>query len=206
MMDMRPRQPRHAKVSERSLNPRPEPRCPAHTRVGRFYVSRAVRPGGRRGSSEGVRRDGPPSLALSQRRDPSLLRAWGGALLGAKLAGRWAGTFEGVSDPQQYEVRRNVDWAYGAVLLSSRRCVDAVGIGTSRTSSTPRRPTIASVAVMPVSWSDTRPLRSSCILVATARSIPICGRCGPSTGCVSIVAAMDGWRHGVSSLARCCMS
>ncbi|WP_200941852.1 glycosyltransferase [Angustibacter sp. Root456] len=69
--------------------------------------------------------DGAPRPSL--RRDPTLLRALGEAVLGGRRAGRrpWAG--EVVVDPSAYERPGWVDWATGAVLLVSARCRAAVG-------------------------------------------------------------------------------
>jgi N-acetylglucosaminyl-diphospho-decaprenol L-rhamnosyltransferase len=67
------------------------------------------------------------NLGWTQRRDPSLLRVWGYALLGDRISRRFAALSVTVADPHCYEVARDVDWAVGAVLLCSRRCVDVVG-------------------------------------------------------------------------------
>ncbi len=63
----------------------------------------------------------------SLRRDPSVGRALGEALLGGERSGRipWLG--ELVTDPERYEHPGRVDWATGAAMLISRRCWDAVG-------------------------------------------------------------------------------
>jgi GT2 family glycosyltransferase len=55
-------------------------------------------------------------LQRSLRREPTVLRTWGDALLGAHLPHRpgWAG--EVVLDPAAYAVAGDVDWATGAVL------------------------------------------------------------------------------------------
>lgn len=66
-------------------------------------------------------------LAFSLRRDPSLMRVWGTAVLGGRVSDRFAAFSEFVTDPRQYEFERDVDWAVGAVLLIGRRCLDVVG-------------------------------------------------------------------------------
>jgi N-acetylglucosaminyl-diphospho-decaprenol L-rhamnosyltransferase len=67
------------------------------------------------------------TLERSQRRDPSLLRTWGTALLGGPISRRFASLSEAVADPARYERSCDVDWAVGAALLISRACLDAVG-------------------------------------------------------------------------------
>ena len=67
------------------------------------------------------------SLGLNQRRDPSLLRAFGTSLLGGRHAQRFAALSEFVADEQSYLHPRNIDWGVGAMLLLSRDCIDAVG-------------------------------------------------------------------------------
>lgn len=64
---------------------------------------------------------------LSLRREPSVLRAWGEALLGGARAGRHPWLGEVVSDPVQYETAHPVDWATGAAMLISPLCVRTVG-------------------------------------------------------------------------------
>lgn len=67
------------------------------------------------------------SLFLTMRREPSVTRAFGDALFGARLPGRpgWLG--ETVRDPQAYERAQDVGWATGAVMLVSTECDRAVG-------------------------------------------------------------------------------
>ena len=69
--------------------------------------------------------DGEPFPSL--RREPSVLRALGDALLGAHWPGRpaWAG--ETVLDPGAYGREADVDWATGAALLVSPTCEATVG-------------------------------------------------------------------------------
>ena len=66
-------------------------------------------------------------LDHTQRREQSLSRIWGTALLGGRLSRRFAATSEAVADPRCYDVPRDVDWAVGAALLINRPCIDAVG-------------------------------------------------------------------------------
>lgn len=60
----------------------------------------------------------------SLRRDPTLLRAFGEAVLGGNRAGRWPALGETVVDSGAYEHPGVVDWASGAVMLVSRQCLD----------------------------------------------------------------------------------
>lgn len=69
----------------------------------------------------------PPGLEPSQRREPSLATTWGTAVLGARAARHFPALFEAVTDERMYTIAQDVDWAVGAVLLSSRNCVEAVG-------------------------------------------------------------------------------
>ena len=67
------------------------------------------------------------SLYPSTRREPSLTRALGDALFGARWPGRpgWLG--ETVRGGLAYQYPRDVAWAGGAALLISAACNDAVG-------------------------------------------------------------------------------
>jgi N-acetylglucosaminyl-diphospho-decaprenol L-rhamnosyltransferase len=69
---------------------------------------------------EGVRID-------SIRREPTVLRTLGPALIGARLAGRHPVLGEVVTDPGRYAVEAPVDWAEGSTLLISDRCWTACG-------------------------------------------------------------------------------
>ena len=71
--------------------------------------------------------DAAEPLDHTQRRDPSLSRTWGTALLGGRLSRRFAATSEAVADPRCYDMPRDLDWAVGAALLIGRPCIDAVG-------------------------------------------------------------------------------
>ncbi|MFT4165243.1 MAG: glycosyltransferase family 2 protein [Microlunatus sp.] len=71
--------------------------------------------------------DARGELIFSQRREPTLLRAWGDALLGAERAGRWSHLGEVVSRPSAYDLRSDCAWLEGSTLLVDRECWDAVG-------------------------------------------------------------------------------
>ena len=60
------------------------------------------------------------ALAYNQRRDPTLLRAVGSAVLGAGRAGRWSTLSETVEDTATYLQTRDIDWGVGAVMMISR--------------------------------------------------------------------------------------
>lgn len=66
------------------------------------------------------------STAPSIRRDPTLARAWGEALLGGTRASRW-GLSELVTDPEAYDREQDVDWATGAVVAVSPTCRAVTG-------------------------------------------------------------------------------
>jgi GT2 family glycosyltransferase len=66
-------------------------------------------------------------LYPSLRREPTVARALGTAVMGGRLAGRFPRLSEAVSDDQQYGERRDVDWATGAAMLVNRDCADATG-------------------------------------------------------------------------------
>lgn len=69
--------------------------------------------------------DGRPRASL--RREPTVLRALGEAVLGGTRAGRYPRLGELVVDPAAYEREGTWDWASGAVMLLSRECVERVG-------------------------------------------------------------------------------
>ena len=58
----------------------------------------------------------------SLRRAPSVLRAWGDALLGAERAGRFPLLGEMVTDPAAYESEHAAEWAEGSTQLISADC------------------------------------------------------------------------------------
>ncbi len=63
----------------------------------------------------------------SMRREPSVLRALGDAVLGAGRAGRFRRLGEVVTDPRLYESERPTDWAEGSTQLISSSCWNACG-------------------------------------------------------------------------------
>jgi N-acetylglucosaminyl-diphospho-decaprenol L-rhamnosyltransferase len=67
------------------------------------------------------------SLYLSTRREPSVSRAFGEALFGARWPGRPGCLSETIRDRHAYQHPRDVAWAGGAALLISAACNDAVG-------------------------------------------------------------------------------
>lgn len=70
---------------------------------------------------------GAGNLQLSMRRAPSVLRAFGDALLGARRAGRFPLIGELVTDQRLYARGQTVDWAEGSVQLISAECWAACG-------------------------------------------------------------------------------
>jgi N-acetylglucosaminyl-diphospho-decaprenol L-rhamnosyltransferase len=66
-------------------------------------------------------------LQYSLRRDPSILRAIGEAVLGGGRAGRFEPLGEMVVDPERYERKATVAWASGAVMLISVKCQEVIG-------------------------------------------------------------------------------
>ena len=67
------------------------------------------------------------SLFRSLRREPTVLRAAGEAVLGGHRAGRVAPLGEIVCDPAAYAEPHTTDWATGAAWLVTTHCYDAVG-------------------------------------------------------------------------------
>ncbi len=66
-------------------------------------------------------------LISSLRRAPTVLRAWGDALLGAERVGRFPRLGEIVSDPRAYETEHATDWAEGSTQLVSADCWNECG-------------------------------------------------------------------------------
>ncbi|WIY54210.1 glycosyltransferase family 2 protein [Devosia sp. YIM 151766] len=71
-------------------------------------------------------RDLDGTIAMSLRREPSLLRMWAHALLGPIRAAR-LGTGELIADAAAYRRSREVDWATGAALLITPQARARVG-------------------------------------------------------------------------------
>ncbi len=67
------------------------------------------------------------SLYLTLRREPSVTRAFGDAVLGSYRSDRPGWLTETVRDPAAYQRPRDVGWASGAVMLISDACDRAVG-------------------------------------------------------------------------------
>jgi GT2 family glycosyltransferase len=65
--------------------------------------------------------------APSLRREPSITRALAAALIGGHRAGRIGRLGELVYDPARYDEPGVYDWATGAAMMISRRCMDAIG-------------------------------------------------------------------------------
>ncbi len=61
------------------------------------------------------------------RREPSVPRAFGDALLGARRAGRFPVFGEVVTDPAAYTAETTSDWAAGSAMLMSADCWNACG-------------------------------------------------------------------------------
>ena len=72
------------------------------------------------------------TLKFSLRREPTLLRAVGEAVLGGHRAARFPRWGDMVRDPSQYVEGASADWATGAALFLSRSAVDAVGAWDER--------------------------------------------------------------------------
>lgn len=71
--------------------------------------------------------DGHGERIDSLRREPTVLRAWGDALLGARRAGRYPLLGEVVTDPERYEREAVTDWSEGSTLLISGECWERCG-------------------------------------------------------------------------------
>jgi len=63
----------------------------------------------------------------SLRRRPTLLRAWGEALLGGGIASRIGALSELIAGPETYTSQTRADWATGAVTMMSRECLKQAG-------------------------------------------------------------------------------
>jgi GT2 family glycosyltransferase len=71
--------------------------------------------------------DGNGVMARSLRREPSISRALGEAVLGNRRSGRFARLGELVTDPAAYRGPTRADWAAGALLAISVACLAACG-------------------------------------------------------------------------------
>jgi N-acetylglucosaminyl-diphospho-decaprenol L-rhamnosyltransferase len=71
--------------------------------------------------------DGDGVLIHSMRREPSILRTLGDAVLGATRAGRHPALGEVVSDERRYRTETVVDWAEGSTQLISAACWQRCG-------------------------------------------------------------------------------
>ena len=67
------------------------------------------------------------TLKFSLRREPTLLRAAGEAVLGGHRAARFPRWGDLIRDPSHYVEGATADWATGAALFVSRAAIDAVG-------------------------------------------------------------------------------
>lgn len=66
-------------------------------------------------------------LVHSVRRDATVRRVLGEAVLGGTRACKYAALSQIVGDEREYDYAHPVEWASGAVLMCSRACIDAVG-------------------------------------------------------------------------------
>jgi N-acetylglucosaminyl-diphospho-decaprenol L-rhamnosyltransferase len=71
--------------------------------------------------------DGQGRLQYSLRREPTLGRALGEAMLGGRRAARFAALGEVIRDPESYQDGATADWATGAAVFLSAEAVAAVG-------------------------------------------------------------------------------
>lgn len=67
------------------------------------------------------------AIDRSLRREPTLLRAMGEAVLGGTRAGHVSVLGEVVMNSSEYASPHRTDWALGAAMLISRRCLDSTG-------------------------------------------------------------------------------
>jgi GT2 family glycosyltransferase len=67
------------------------------------------------------------TMLKSLRREPSVLRTLGEAVLGGDRSGRFAAFGEVIQDDAPYRTKSTADWASGAAMMISRDCWDAVG-------------------------------------------------------------------------------
>jgi GT2 family glycosyltransferase len=67
------------------------------------------------------------TIFRSLRREPTVGRALGVAVMGGRVASRFPSLSETVGDDGSYLRRCDVDWATGAAMLVTRECADAIG-------------------------------------------------------------------------------
>jgi GT2 family glycosyltransferase len=67
------------------------------------------------------------AIFRSLRREPTVGRALGVAVMGGRVASRFAGLSETVGDDGSYLTQGDVDWATGAAMLMTRECADVTG-------------------------------------------------------------------------------
>ncbi|MBY8880049.1 glycosyltransferase [Actinacidiphila acidipaludis] len=83
--------------------------------------------GTRVGISVPVLHEGDGSVVRSLRREPSVSRAFGEAVIGNTRAGRFPRLSELVTDPAAYTGQTRADWATGALMALSGSCLEACG-------------------------------------------------------------------------------
>jgi N-acetylglucosaminyl-diphospho-decaprenol L-rhamnosyltransferase len=71
--------------------------------------------------------DGDGLLIPSMRREPTILRAFGDAVLGGTRAGRYPALGEVVTDEARYGAEAQTDWAEGSTMLISEACWQRCG-------------------------------------------------------------------------------
>ena len=71
--------------------------------------------------------DGAGKSIWSMRREPTVLRAWADALVGAERAGQMGALGEVITDSALYDAPRRVDWAEGSTQMLSFECWRAAG-------------------------------------------------------------------------------
>ena len=71
--------------------------------------------------------DGKGQLRPSLRRRPTLLRAWGEAVLGGRITSRFPALTEVVAPPSAYGEDTDFAWATGGLTMFSRACAEAIG-------------------------------------------------------------------------------
>jgi N-acetylglucosaminyl-diphospho-decaprenol L-rhamnosyltransferase len=67
------------------------------------------------------------ALLYSLRRDQTVRRVLGEAMIGGTRARNFASWSQIVGDEREYATAHTVDWAAGAVLMCARRCLDEIG-------------------------------------------------------------------------------